>query len=379
MPGQDHAGHPRALGAAQERPEVVRIRDPGHHEEEGDPPPGSGQVLERDGDQGRAQATTPWGVSVRAARSRRPRDTISTRTLAGRPTARSRPAAVPAPVVGHPEATGRCALGRAARARPSCPRSDPPRARRIHDGVACHGRRRIPGPRSARTTCAPAGTTLDRLAPGRPLPRPAPRAGCPRPAVLPPLAPPLDRRPGSAMRSGLRRRARPSSTTESAAMPPVSAPRPSGRVALIETSPPTTSHNRRAISAVWGASRGRSRDHGAVGVDHRPPVAAGHVDDRQEQPEAVGAGPARVGVGEVAAEVARPIAPRMASARAWVTTSASLCPRDRGTRGWSPRRGRGAGRGRRRTDGMSKPWPMRSDIRSCGPAGTRRRRDRRAR
>ena len=35
MAGQHHAGHPGALGTAQQRPQVARIGDPGSHQQEG--------------------------------------------------------------------------------------------------------------------------------------------------------------------------------------------------------------------------------------------------------------------------------------------------------------------------------------------------------
>ena len=70
--GKDDAGHPGALGAPEHGPDILWIGDPVQHQQEGEPTARVGWHSDSSDDSstGRASATTPWGASVRAARSR---------------------------------------------------------------------------------------------------------------------------------------------------------------------------------------------------------------------------------------------------------------------------------------------------------------------
>ena len=111
-------------------------------------------------------------------------------------------------------------------------------------------------------------------------------------------------------RSGLRAWAHTGSsrTTARQAMPSArpSAPRPSARVALTETGAPSTApqplHHGRGV----GRQARRVGHHGAVGVGAAVALARRHADHLGQQGHAVGPLPHRVGVGEVAAQIAQP-------------------------------------------------------------------------
>ena len=126
MAGQDHAGHPGALGAAQHRAQVVGVGDPVEHQQERAPVPGSGRHRSSSGVSsiGVARATTPCGA-VGAGQRRRcaapTRTRPCTRRRAARASISSRMAAASMPSAISSDRTGG---GRrsAARGRPGGPR-----------------------------------------------------------------------------------------------------------------------------------------------------------------------------------------------------------------------------------------------------------------
>ena len=271
---------PGALGAAQQRAEVPRIGDAGRHQQEGLGPAGSGRTRSSSGtgSTGRARARTPLGrlgagLGVETGARARSRPECA----AGRPAPRSGRAGARGPGPRPAGSGARCA-GRP-RAAPARPGGLRPGRRRARSARAA-GRAAGPGCPVARPAPAPRSRPGHRRGRGRSAPRRAGRRGGGH-------APPAARWPG-------RRCPRPGQRAQ--ALGPGGLDR-DGRAQH-------AAESRRHGGGVRRQARGVGH-HGAVGVDTDVTLLAGHAHHLGEQVHAVRPRPDRVGVGEVAAEVAQ--------------------------------------------------------------------------
>ena len=323
MPRQHHAGHARALGAAEQRAEVVRIGDPVDDEKEGGLAPRA-RLAERperhrldrpgEGDHtlGRLGAgervdpppghvgdpdPAPRGECFDLVENRRLVHPFGEEDLLDR--------SLPGEKLAHRLA----ALDLiAAEATVGTPRPAAP-------ATAAGGRA------PAISTCGPAGAIPATAAGGTPASGTAPAAG----TTLAQRNPASSEAPGAAGR-GLEHRLDPSGASPSGSpvrfarspadghqqhhrdagdpLRPTERPNPSARVAFTLTGAPSTAPRRSAIVATYGSESRAFGHDGAVGVHRRPARLPREGDHPGEKADAVCALKNGIGVGGVVAEVA---------------------------------------------------------------------------
>ena len=332
-----HAG---AFGAAQQRPQVARVGDARRHQQERRLArrPGPAQLFERHGSSGRASATTPWGASVRACASRRARGTVS---------------------IGIRRREASSSISS------SCGEGSWSSARRTRRTV------RRPTARSSSTARRPSTWS----------PPSSPSAGAdavrPRPALAATTAGSGAGRAGAALPWAGGGHGLSSSTTAMHAMPSArpSAPEPFGAGGLdrhrcAEDPAQVLAHG----VGVRSQTR-RVRHDRAVRVRAGEALRGGEADDLGQQRQAVGALPLRVGVGEVAAEVAEADrAEHGVGQCVGHRVGVAVAGEPAGTLDRRRRRARADGAGRPRSDGRRCPVRRASSrLRSSAPpAGARR-------
>src|SRR6185437_15691898 len=284
VPGQDDAGDPGALGAAEHRPEVARVGDPGDDQQERGGPVGTGvaEVVQRDrverpgpGQHPLGGVGSGFGVETPAGHHLHPDvpaggQSLDPVELGGRVLPVGDPQLADRAAAGGQELQdGLAALHLVAA---QLPRRTPPAG--VVDGCRCpggpppsppaDGRAGGPsvtgpgtgGPAAGRlgpTTAANGPTGTSPTSPGPISPGPT----SPGPAGTPPT--PGGTRPAP----GRHGEAVGRSSTKATARQPMpsarpNAPRPSARVALTDTGAPTAAASRSAMRPVYGARRGAS-------------------------------------------------------------------------------------------------------------------------